>query len=130
MTIIGLLSSVILTSVTGAQEKARITKVRLEAGAIRTEIILLADDTDLWPCRQTVDQVLCGGASNEIEDLTTGNTGLLSNDGTFSNWGGPYANEIPLDPWGNNYFFDTDYELGGGRVVAAVGSYGPDGYWA
>ena len=25
-----------------------------------------------------------------------------------------------------NYFFDEDYNLGGGRVVAVVGSFGPD----
>ena len=25
-----------------------------------------------------------------------------------------------------NYFFDEDYDLGGGRVVAVVGSFGPD----
>jgi hypothetical protein len=50
-------------------------------------------------------------------------------------------NVMPMDPWGNEYFFDTDYEVDnttdapcdGGIVPAdcylavVVGSYGPDG---
>jgi hypothetical protein len=36
--------------------------------------------------------------------------------------------DVPKDPWGNDYFFDTDYDLepGGGTNWAVVlGSYGP-----
>jgi len=34
---------------------------------------------------------------------------------------------IPQDPWGNNYFFDTDYDVNGVGTRAVVGSYGPNG---
>jgi len=58
--------------------------------------------------------------------LTTGAAGLVQTDGNYRNWAGPYIGLIPLDPWGNNYFFDTDYTVDGNlRVV--VGSYGPNG---
>lgn len=45
---------------------------------------------------------------------------LVSNPGK-DNWGGPYLEEVPSDPWGNDY----DYEQTGSsfRII----SYGVDG---
>ena len=59
-------------------------------------------------------------------DLAAGAAGLLTTNGSFPNWNGPYLPSIPLDPWGNNYFFDSDYLVNGhNRVV--IGSFGPNG---
>lgn len=53
--------------------------------------------------------------------------GLIDTDGAYLNWKGPYMGVIPKDPWGNNYFFDTDYDIGGGVMRVVLGSYGPNG---
>ena len=48
--------------------------------------------------------------------------GLVQNDSGRAVWNGPYLRrEVPLDPWGNNYVYDSD-----GREFTLV-SYGPDG---
>ena len=48
--------------------------------------------------------------------------GLIENDSGRAAWNGPYLRrEVPLDPWGNEYIYDSD-----GRTFTLV-SYGPDG---
>ena len=48
--------------------------------------------------------------------------GLVENDSGRAAWNGPYLRrEVPLDPWGNVYVYDSD-----GRGFTLV-SYGPDG---
>jgi len=48
--------------------------------------------------------------------------GLVEDDSGRAAWNGPYLRrEVPLDPWGNEYVFDSD-----GRGFTLV-SYGPDG---
>ncbi|MEX0931815.1 MAG: prepilin-type N-terminal cleavage/methylation domain-containing protein [Candidatus Paceibacterota bacterium] len=126
--IIGILSSIILVNVTSARERAMIAKAELEIRSLRNSVLLLSDDTRLWPGGQDIDVVACSGTGNEVMDLSTGSAGILSNDGTFgSTWNGPYAQEVPTDPWGRNYFFDTDYSMGGNSWIVAVGSLGPNG---
>jgi len=48
--------------------------------------------------------------------------GLVENDSGRAAWNGPYLRrEVPQDPWGNEYVYDSD-----GRGFTLV-SYGPDG---
>jgi general secretion pathway protein G len=48
--------------------------------------------------------------------------GLVENYSGRAAWNGPYLRrEVPLDPWGNEYVYDSD-----GRGFTLV-SYGPDG---
>ena len=48
--------------------------------------------------------------------------GLVENDSGRAAWNGPYLRrEVPLDPWGNEYVYDSD-----GRGFTLV-SHGPDG---
>ena len=48
--------------------------------------------------------------------------GLVENDSGRAAWNGPYLRrEVPLDPWGNEYVYDSD-----GRGFT-LGSNGPDG---
>jgi len=48
--------------------------------------------------------------------------GLVENDSGRAAWNGPYLRrEVPLDPWGNEYVYDSE-----GRGFTLV-SYGPDG---
>lgn len=134
--IIGIMASIVLVSFSGASDKAKIAKAKSDLGQILRAIQMLELDTNCWPKR--ADDLICntpyviytGGNANEIEDLSLTDVGITGDDdGVFPDWAGPYldANSpIWQDPWGNNYFLDTDYEVGGSDVVA-LGSYGPNG---
>ncbi|MEZ6048504.1 MAG: type II secretion system major pseudopilin GspG [Planctomycetaceae bacterium] len=43
--------------------------------------------------------------------------------GNTKNWTGPYMEEVPADPWGNDY----QYEYEAGEKSPKIWSYGPDG---
>ena len=128
--IIGTLASIVLASLNGARNSARLVKARAEVNQLRKAIAFLEGDTNQWPGHKTIDDVESGASGNEIWDLTDPSAGLMATDGNFPNWSGPYMQVIPLDPWGNNYFFDTDYDVdpgAGQRWAAVVGSFGPNG---
>ena len=82
----------------------------------------LAWDTGMWP----------GGTERtargdmEVWNLRTAVGGLILADSRFSEWNGPYVPSVPTDPWGNPYFFDPDYLIGGTWHVV-IGSFGPNG---
>ena len=128
--IIGILASIILASLNNARQSARLVKARAEVSQIRKAIALLETDTTQWPGHKTIDDVQSGVSGNEIWDLTLPEAGLLATDGSFPGWNGPYIPSIPLDTWGNPYFFDTDYDIdstAAERWAAVVGSFGPNG---
>jgi len=131
--IIGILSSVVLTSLNSTREKARIAKAKGDIKNIKTAISQLEIDTEQWPGHETIGSTCssnCGanefcddGCANGISD---GEAGIMATDGSFPDWDGPYMTRMPLDPWGNEYFFDSDYDIGGVDKTV-IGSYGPNG---
>lgn len=125
MGIFALLTTITLAGVRFARSISRVNKAKADIEQIRKAISSLATDTEEWPGNQIPDEV-CNCSNNEIEDLTDPSAGILATDGSYNNWKGPYMPSIPPDPWGNNYFFDTDYEIDGTPYVV-VGSYGPNG---
>ena len=128
--IIGVLSSVVLGALNTARNKAYVAKAQAEVRNIRTAIGLLVNDTGEWPGHKTVDDIESGMSGNEIWDLNAAAAGLVATDGAYINWNGPYISSVPVDPWGNNYFFDTDYDVdpsAGETWAAVVGSFGPNG---
>ena len=130
ISIIGILATIILASLNNARNSARIVKARAEVSQIRKAIAFLENDANEWPGHKTIDDVQTGVSGNEMWDLTVPEAGLAVTDGSFQNWDGPYMNTIPLDPWGNPYFFDTDYDIdltAGEEWAAVVGSFGPNG---
>lgn len=148
ISIIGLLSTLAVAGVRIAQTKSKVAKAEHEIDAIYGAMSVLVHDTGFWPGLQPYETVCTNiptgcPANNEICDdgctygLSDPRSGLLATDGSFSNWGGPYISQIPVDAWGNEYFFDTDYEVdinnepcnggAGCHNVVVVGSYGPDG---
>lgn len=153
--IIGILSTLVTVGARFAIDKAKTSKAQHAVDAIYNAITMLGSDTSLWPGGQTVDEIsttpnkeICGPdaatPSNSCSyGLTDSRAGIVANDGSFSNWGGPYMLVISPDPWGHEYFFDTDYSVDNlsnvpcacctgcnkndCKNVVVVGSYGPDG---
>jgi general secretion pathway protein G len=128
--IIALLSTIIFTSLRSAKEKAQIAKAQGELQQLQLAILLLHDDTDLYPGKQT----LAPCVQNPEVYLNTDAAGIQSTDGGFPDWNGPYMNRVPLDPWGTNYYYDPDYTCGPNtlgcnglsEIVRAIQSFGPD----
>jgi len=119
--IVSVLLGVAIPGYTVARRSARVNQARTELEFLAAAIYQMASDTGRWP----------GGVGRnssvgyEVWDLSTADAGIMQADSDFPHWDGPYANTIPEDPWGSQYFFDQDYRLNGQwRVV--VGSFGPN----
>jgi len=149
--IIGLLTTLSVAAVKTAKAKANIAKALHDADVISQAIQTLGNDTFQWPGHQRVGEVatttnneICGtdlsGDDCGARTLEAGTSGLIANDSgvPFSGWTGPYLPSLPIDAWGRQYFFDTDYSVdinnepcgcegGGCSDAVVVGSYGPDG---
>lgn len=120
--IIGLLAAIAIPSFRKARETTRINVAKNDLRLIADAVGQLAFDTGRWPGGMFAgDQT-----SPETWDLTGGAAGIVSNDGRFPHWRGPYLNQVGNDPWGHPYFFDNDYETGARKLVV-VGSFGPNG---
>ena len=146
---IGVLSTLVIAVVGNARTKSKITKARNDLTQLRTAVQFLSHDTGEWPNHQQLDAVcssgneLCGsdsdGDSCTSGSISDGVGGLTQDDtGTaYSNWSGPYMVNIPLDPWGYEYFFDCDYKVNANKEpcnsgpscsnAVVIGSFGPDG---
>jgi general secretion pathway protein G len=123
--IIGLLAAVALPTFLEARRSSRVARAERDCRVISEAIELMVWDCKLWPGEQPPDQVHRRGG-NEVWDLSTPKAGLMAASEAFENWHGPYLPRVPTDPWGNNYFFDTDYHIDG-KVWVVVGSFGPNG---
>ncbi len=126
ISILGILAAIAIPAVHKYIERGRIAKARGDIDVIHKAVTLLEMDTGLWPGAQPPATVFGGGTPNELWDLSTPAAGLLATNGSFPNWKGPYLPSIPKDPWGNNYFFDSDYTVNGQKRVV-IGSFGPNG---
>lgn len=131
--IIGILASIVLFHITSARQEARIVTAKQEVKNIFNSFLLLEADTEEWPDHKAPGLDECGGGGNEIcpdgcaISLSDCESGLVCDDGFFNDWDGPYLSaEHLFDPWGNEYFFDTDYTLNE-ECVVVIGSYGPNG---
>jgi type II secretion system protein G len=132
--IIGILAGIVLAALNSARDNAKSAHARATLHSLRNAIELLVNDTGLWPGHKTPDQIESGSA-NEIWDLAPSSEGITSTDGLYPQWRGPYMGNVPLDPWGQPYFLDTDYAVDSAGNpcqsscvnVVAVGSFGPNG---
>ena len=125
--VIALLSTLVMGGSHYAKKYAAKKKAYADLAEIAKAIDNLALDCGQWPGHQT-PYVTCNNdcSNNEIEDLSLPEAGIKQTDGLFPNWRGPYIQILSKDPWGNNYFLDTDYQIDG-QIKAVVGSYGPNG---
>ena len=122
--IIGILAAIAIIASSTYHTKAKVAEAISDLDTIYKAMILLESDTGQWPGHQTVSQINQGGG-NEVWDLSVGAAGLVITDGNFPGWSGPYLPSVPKDPWGKDYFLDTDYQINGVNNVV-LGSFGPN----
>jgi len=137
--IIGILATIVISNTNQARENAQITRALIDLREIRRALDTLTIDTGLLPTvgATKLDEETCvfSGTGNELY-LNTSAAGIESTDGNFPGWNGPYMTPVPLDPWGNQYIFDSDYDCDNnangcegfsGQTVRAIHSSGPNG---
>ena len=100
--IIGLLAAVIGPKIFQQVGKAEITTAKREIETIKNAITMYRFDTKKLP-----------------EDLRD-----LMKDPDIKNWGGPYLDKKPVDPWDNDYQYRSP---GNDGREFDIWSYGPDG---
>jgi len=125
VSIIGILGLMIIPKLLKIRDTSNLNVARSDLEMLSAAIEQLAIDTEKWPGGMPYGD---RGTFPEVWDLAGPTAGLVSNDGRFTNWAGPYMKVVPHDPWGHDYFLDNDYTIGGtGATVVVVGSFGPNG---
>jgi general secretion pathway protein G len=104
--IIGLLATIVVQNLRSATDKAKRVKAQADISQIKSALDRYYLDAGSYP---TSDQGLPA--------LMVAPTG--GNDP--KDWGGPYIERIPLDPWGHPYIYQSD----GNEYL--LKSYGADG---
>jgi len=114
--IIGILASIVLSSINAARGKAMIAKAKAELRQAQSAIALLESDTGKWPngcppATVTNPEVALDAAQAGIKQMPAVHDNGNGCEWTASDiaaWNGPYM-DTPVDPWGNSYVFDPDY---------------------
>lgn len=120
--IVGLLASMGMLAIRKSVKTSKIKNTQAELEMISAAALQLAWDTGRWPNGNPRNI----GTSLEMWDISLPSCGLMDTDGSFNEWKGPYYGGEVEDQWGNPYFFDPDYNIGGVNHVV-VGSFGPNG---
>jgi len=104
--IIGLLATIVVQNLRSATDKAKRVKAQADISQIKTALDRYYLDAGSYP---TSDQ----GLPALVAAPTSGND--------LKDWGGPYIERVPLDPWGHPYVYQSD----GNEYL--LKSYGADG---
>lgn len=137
--VIGILSSIVLSSLNIARKKGRNAKAKIELGDIRIAMFNLSNDTG-----KISNGCILGVIDSPETTLDSAWAGLLTapsigTDTTYSlnpggcvwtnadinRWNGPYTTHV-TDPWGRAYVFDPDYFISGIPYQVLI-SRGADG---
>ena len=124
LSIISALTGISIPTYKSYSTKAKRAQALADLKDIQYAMELLVMDTDTWPGPSGAGEIDPGGA-NEVWDLSLPQAGLVATNGGFPGWNGPYMNSMPKDPWGSDYFFDSDYRING-EDFAVIGSFGPN----
>ena len=107
--IIGLLATIVVQNLRSATDKAKRVKAQADIAQIKSALDRYYLDNGSYP---TTDQGLTGL-------VTAPTAGDVPKD-----WGGPYIEKVPPDPWGNSYFYQSD---GNSYVLKSFGADGVEG---
>ena len=107
LVIIGLLATMVAPNFIGQSEKAKPQAARAQLENLRNALDMYQLDVGRYPTTQE------------------GLEALRSRPGTDGRWSGPYLRDpVPLDPWGNAYFYRSPGQAG---TSYDIGSFGADG---
>jgi len=142
--IITVLSTLGIVAARYALNNAKDKKAGYDCAAIARAIQFLGNDTGSWPGGLDVNSVAADDSAdfcvytvdNCLHALSDNEAGLIGTDGSYIGWDGLYMPSLPNDPWGEQYFFDGNYQVksdntpcagaGGCLPAVVVGSYGPN----
>lgn len=108
LVILGILAAIVVPKFSGRTEQARVTAAQSQIATFRTALDAFEVDTGRYP----------RGKSGLNE--------LVQQPRDAQNWRGPYLqNQIPKDPWGNDYIYEYPGKQNQGSYDLI--SMGPDG---
>jgi len=107
--IIGLLATIVVQNLRSATDKAKRVKAQADIAQIKSALDRYYLDAGSYPA---TDQ----GLNALVASPSSGNVP--------KDWGGPYIEKIPPDPWGNPYSYQSD---GSGYVLKSYGADGAEG---
>jgi general secretion pathway protein G len=108
--ILGLLATIVVQSLRGAADKAKKTKAQADMAELKTALDRYYLDNGYYP---TTDQ----GLSSLVSPPSSGRT-------PANYEAGGYIERLPTDPWGNQYFYQSD---GNSYALKSFGKGGTDG---
>jgi general secretion pathway protein G len=108
--ILGLLATIVVQSLRGATDKAKRTKAEADISELKTALDRYYLDNGYYP---TTDQSL----QALVSQPTSGRVPANYEEGG-------YIERVPLDPWGNPYFYQSD---GNSYVLKSFGADGKPG---
>jgi type II secretion system protein G len=114
--IIGILSNVVLTSVSGARVKAKIAVAQSDMDQIRTAMTLYMDGHSQLPPEGNN----CSSCSDPCDSSWTDVVDALEADGYMTT-------RIDADPWGHYYCYDDNYRIPDCSLDSPIWSMGPNG---
>jgi len=129
ISIIGLLSSVILSALNDAREKAKVSKAQQEMREIHNALILYMDKYNEGPSLNTNQN-----SKLVLNDCNTTHTasGNLPNGGAIDLYGDDlteFISEIPVDPWGGRYWFDSLFRCDTGNYPTGCENQDSSDFW-
>ena len=114
ISIISLLSSIVLSSLNSARDKARYARAKMDIDQLRKAMLIYKMDKGELP--PTGD--LCSACSNPPNSTWTSTIDALVN-------GGYFGGRIDKDPWGNYYGYD-DNDCNSNPGASYMFTAGPD----
>jgi general secretion pathway protein G len=115
--IIGILSSVVLASLSGVRERAKMANAKSEMNQIKTAMeMYLIDNGELPPagniCSACADPCTVAEWTATIDELVNGSY---------------LSSRIDADPWGRPYCYDDNYKVANCALDSPLWTMGPDG---
>jgi len=107
--IIGLLATIVVQNLRSATDRAKRVKAQADIAQLKSGLDRFYLDAGSYP---TTDQ----GLAALVAQPTSGNVP--------KDWQGPYVEKIPPDPWGTQYFYQSD---GNSYILKSFGADGAEG---
>lgn len=88
LVILAVLAAIVVPKFAGRSEQARITAAQTQIASFETSLDAFEVDNGYYP-----------RGADGLQDL-------VEEPDDAKNWHGSYIKEVPLDPWGNAYFYE------------------------